>query len=202
MWKLEDGREISSRYEIRTAFPDTSFPANITDELLAHFGAMPIQQEIKPEINTLTHVTTESAATLVNGVWTKTWITEELSPEVSAEEYRLARNAMWWKIKAERDARKEGGTFVSNKWFHSDRDSRIQQLGLVLMGANVPAIPWKTMDGTFINMSYTIAMGIFQATATLDMELFAAAEIHNAAMQSDPLNYDYSGGWPARYTPS
>lgn len=104
-------------------------------------------------------------------------------------------------IKAERDRRKDGGTLVSDKWFHSDRDSRIQQLGLVIMGAAVPSVQWKTMDGTFVTMSQAIAGGIFQATATLDMTLFANAETHieAAKLLDDPTDYDFSKGWPEHF---
>lgn len=104
-------------------------------------------------------------------------------------------------IKAERDKRKSGGTLVAGKWFHSDNDSRIQQLGLVMMGASVPVVQWKTMDGTFVIMTQAIAASIFQATAALDMAIFAKAEEHLAAakLAADPATYDFSAGWPATY---
>lgn len=106
-------------------------------------------------------------------------------------------------IKAERDTRKDGGTLVNGKWFHSDSDSRIQQLGLVIMGAAIPAVQWKTLDGSFTTMSQALAGGIFQATAALDMALFTNCETHIEAVRlvADPVTYDYSTGWPARYTP-
>lgn len=109
--------------------------------------------------------------------------------------------AKWEQIKAERDRRKAGGVKVGDKWFHSDADSRIQQLGLVMFGVNVPPIQWKTMDGSFVEMSQTLANQIFQAIAAADQAIFAVAEQHRAAMEasSDPENYDFSGGWPAIY---
>lgn len=104
-------------------------------------------------------------------------------------------------IKAERDQRKIGGALVNGKWFHSDGDSRIQQLALVVMGAGVPAIQWKTMDGSFVTMTQAIATGIFQATAVLDTTLFANAERHLAAVSAslDPETYDFSTGWPEHF---
>jgi len=104
-------------------------------------------------------------------------------------------------IKAERDRRKSGGILVSGKWYHSDRDSRIQQLGLVLMGASVPAVQWKTMDGSFVTMTPAIASAIFQATAALDMAVFANAEMHLAGARAapEPSAYDYSTGWPSAF---
>lgn len=110
-------------------------------------------------------------------------------------------NLAWARIKAERDRRKDGGVLVSGKWFHTDPDSRIQQLGLVLMGAGVPAVQWKTMDGSFMPMSQALASGIFQAVAALDMALFVNAETHKAAMAAsgNPAAYNFSAGWPEAY---
>jgi hypothetical protein len=108
----------------------------------------------------------------------------------------------WESIKAIRDSRKVGGVLVDGKWFHSDDSSRIQQIGLVMMGANIPVgLQWKTMDGTFVTMTQTLAGQIFNASAAHDQATFAKAEEHRAAMEasSDPAAYDFSTGWPAVY---
>ena len=105
-------------------------------------------------------------------------------------------------IKAERDRRKAGGVKVGSKWFHSDDGSRIQQMGLVMMGAGIPAnLQWKTMDGSFITMTQTLASQVFQAVAASDQAIFTVAEQHKATMEAsaDPASYDYSGGWPKIY---
>ena len=110
---------------------------------------------------------------------------------------------VWGLIKAKRDQRKsEGGVKVGTKWFHSDDASRIQQIGLVMMGASIPAnTQWKTMDGSFVTMTQTLAGQIFQASAANDMAIFAAAETHKAAMEAsaDPASYDFSQGWPKAF---
>lgn len=106
---------------------------------------------------------------------------------------------IWTQIKAERDRRNHAGYKVGTKWFHSDADSRIQQLGLVMMGANIPAgLQWKTMDGSFVAMTTTLAQQVFAAAAASDQAIFAAAETHKAAMEAsaDPASYDFSTGWP------
>ena len=105
----------------------------------------------------------------------------------------------WNGIKAERDRRKAGGVKVGAKWFHSDDGSRIQQMGLVMMGAGIPAnLQWKTMDGSFITMTQALAGNVFAAAAASDQAIFAAAEGHRVAMEAsaDPAAYDYSTGWP------
>lgn len=113
-----------------------------------------------------------------------------------------AKATAWSGIKAERDRRKAGGIKVGAKWFHSDDGSRIQQMGLVMMGASIPAgLQWKTMDGSFITMTQALAGNVFAAAAASDQAIFAAAETHRVAMEAsaDPASYDYSGGWPKIY---
>lgn len=119
--------------------------------------------------------------------------------EIAAAEHPAALATVAEAIKAERDRRKSLGCTVGPHRFHSDDPSRIQQLGLVMMGAGMPAgIKWKTMDGTFADMTPTLAAQIFQAQAARDMALFAVCEQHIAKARAavDPLAYDYSAGWP------
>ena len=116
----------------------------------------------------------------------------------------LTRARMWQAIQDERTRRQNGGVFIAsvNKWFHSDQTSRIQQLGLVMMGASLPTgIMWKTMDGSFIEMTQGIASSIFNGAATLDLMSFSVAEQHRAGMMAaaDPAAYNFSGFWPAIY---
>ena len=107
--------------------------------------------------------------------------------------------AKWLQIQAERDRRRSAGVKVGTDWFHSDDPSRIQQLGLVMFGVNMPAnLMWKTMAGTFVLMTPTLASQIFQASAVSDMTLFAVAEQKKAAMEAlaNPDTYDHLTGWP------
>ena len=138
-------------------------------------------------------------------------------PEPTPEEIKARA---WVAIKAERDRRKSGGFKVkvgsSNKWFHSDADSRIQHLGLKDMARDLIAgggamtdkltilgqtVKWKTMDGSFVDVSTQVAFDIVAAAGDLDAQLFVAAETHKAAMEAsaDPASYDYSTGWPKIY---
>lgn len=109
------------------------------------------------------------------------------------------RAERWERIKAERDRRKDtGGYMVGGKWFHSDDSSRIQQLALYVMGASVPAVRWKTMDGSFVTMTQALAAQVFAAAAASDQALFEHAEALRAAVNgaSDPASVDISAGWP------
>lgn len=133
------------------------------------------------------------------------WFLEAIPQPVPDQKPTLDESKVmaWSKIKSERDRRIQvGGYKVGTKWFHSDTFSRTQQMGLVMMGASIPAnLQWKTMDGTFITMTQTLASQVFQAAAASDQAIFAVAETHRAAMEAsaDPASYDYSGGWPKVY---
>lgn len=102
----------------------------------------------------------------------------------------------WEQIKALRDAKVQGGGYkVGTKWYHSDTFSRTQQIGLVMMGAGMPAgLQWKTMDGSFVAMTPTLAGQIFAAAAAQDAALFARAE----ALKQD-ANADINSGWPETF---
>lgn len=113
-----------------------------------------------------------------------------------------AKAAKWLEIFAERERRKNGGYVTQGKRFHSDADSRIQQLGLLMMGQNMPpGIQWRTLDSGFVTMTPALAAAIFNSAASADMQLFAAAEAHRAAVNALTdlvaiAAYDFSGGWP------
>lgn len=113
------------------------------------------------------------------------------------------QNDAWELIKNERDRRKlEGGYQAASNWYHSDTTSRIQQIGLLLLGANIPAnLYWKTMSGSFVLMTQTLAAQIFQAAAASDVAIFTVAEQKKAAMMvsSDPRTYNHLTGWPLSY---
>lgn len=109
------------------------------------------------------------------------------------------RAAHWKDIKAERDKRiQTGGYQAAGKWFHSDTFSRTQQMGLVMMGASIPGgLQWKTMDGSFVTMTQTLAGQVFAAAAASDAALFARAEQIKATMDADPAAFDLAAhAWP------
>ena len=111
----------------------------------------------------------------------------------------------WEAIKVERERRQKLGVKVGDNWFHSDADSRTQQLGLVILGANVPANQqWKTLthSGTvFVTLTQALAGGIFQATMLSDMAIFKAGEKHRIALEASdhPESYDSSMAWPVSF---
>ena len=130
------------------------------------------------------------------------YVTEVPDPPPPAPDYSALAATHWQAIKTERDRRtQQGGYQVDGKWFHSDTFSRTQQLALVMMGASIPAgLQWKTMDGSFVTMTQTLASQVFTAAAASDAALFARAEQIKATMESDPVNFILSAQpWPSVY---
>jgi hypothetical protein len=132
-------------------------------------------------------------------------VPDPLTPEEIAARHLAQQSMAWEVIKSERVRRtSEGGYYITSigKWLHSDTASKTQQLGLVIMGAGLPAgIMWKTMDGSFVEMTQALASEIFSAAVTQETLTFGVAENHREQMllSADPLNYDYSAGWPLIY---
>jgi hypothetical protein len=110
------------------------------------------------------------------------------------------RELVMEQIKGYRNSRTQnGGYLVAGKWFHSDQASRTQQIALVMLGAAVPPVLWKTMDGSFVTMSQALAAAIFQAAINSDMAIFSVAETHinTVANSSNPETHNITTGWPA-----
>jgi hypothetical protein len=118
------------------------------------------------------------------------------------------KDMIWADIKSHRDNLQAGGYQVAGNWYHSDEKSKIQQLALVIAGANLPpSLQWKTMDGTMVAMNQTLAAQIFQAAVTHETTVFAVAESHRASINAlqtveQIAAYDWSTGWPAIYEPA
>lgn len=157
----------------------------------------------------------EADCVIVNGQ-VNGWGRQEPQPTIaeleavtqqSIDDIKLAaaRDLAWERIKGERIRRTTtGGYHVASvdKWFHSDTESKTQQLGLALAGANIPpGLEWKTMNGIFVGMTQALAGEIFAAAMTQESATFTVAENHREQMllSADPLTYDYSAGWPLIY---
>lgn len=118
-----------------------------------------------------------------------------VAPQPSTDQIKAQK---WEEIKAERDFRKFNGVFAEGFWFHSDTYSRTQWLALTMLGASVPAVQWTTMTGAQVALTPALVQAVFQATVTLDANVFGVAASHRTAMEAsqDPGAYDFSTGWP------
>ena len=106
-------------------------------------------------------------------------------------------------IKAIRDYKTQNGGYrVGTKWYHSDTFSRTQQLGLRLEGDNLATgIMWKTMDGSFVEMTPLLAQQIFSAAVAQDTALFSHAEYLQTLVNvsPEPWSIDITLGWPETF---
>jgi hypothetical protein len=125
-------------------------------------------------------------------------------PEAEWRATMLARaqRQKWLEIQDRRERCRQGGVKVGAYWFHTDDTSRIQIIGLLLMGQQLPSnIMWKTMSGAFVPMTPALVQQIFQALLMKELQAFQVGEQHRAQLlqSADPANYDFSAGWPPSY---
>lgn len=188
-----------SERDIREAFPNTSF----ADPFVPPDGYAWVFPSPRPAHNAISQFVREIAPAQTNGQWYEQYEVVELEPEAVEANLANARAVRWEQIKQTRDAKTQnGGYLAATKWFHSDTFSRTQQLGLVMMGPSIPeGLQWKTMDGSFVAMTPTLASQVFAAAAAQDAALFAHAEALKAQVDAaaDPNAVDISAGWPATF---
>ncbi|HEI2547330.1 TPA: DUF4376 domain-containing protein [Escherichia coli] len=106
-------------------------------------------------------------------------------------------------IKNRRDEITADYIVIDGNYFHSDTNSRIQQLSLTKMGQTntVPlGLMWQTKNNGLIELTNEIASQFESVTMDHDMRLFANAQRHIAAVEAlddiqAVLDYDYSTGW-------
>lgn len=168
------------------------------------------ETDIAPTDASTTTTPGESRANWDGRAWVmQPYVTEPDNSAVMAAAVKAqAVSSKWSAVKTERDRRQKLGVKVGANWYHSDDSSRIQQLALVMLGANIPAnLQWKTLTRTgsvFVSMTQALAGGIFQGTLQSDTAVFGAAETHRLAIEASatPESYNILAGWPASFEES
>jgi hypothetical protein len=173
----------------------------LTPDEAALFRVVPLIVVDQPAFNPITQSVMRNGCELVGGEWRYKWRIDALSAVAVTANLASAKVAAVDRIKAERDRRKLNGVKVGAQWIHSDTYSRTQWLGMVIMGASVPAIEWTTMDGSTVTTSQALAGQVFNGTAMLDSTLFshASALIAQVEAAPDPATVDITAGWPATF---
>jgi hypothetical protein len=70
------------------------------------------------------------------------------------------------------------------------------------MGTSMPAgVQWKTMDGSFVTMTPTLAQQILAAGGASDVAMMTACMTLQAALVASPTpaTFDITQGWPKIY---
>lgn len=197
---------IVTEMDIRNAFVNSSLPTVLDKKTLDGLGYDPILHSPLPEVTYTQQVYRNGVEQDALGNWVEKWSIRDIDPEIITERLSNEQAIAWEAIKVERDSReRDGGTKVGDKWFHSDSDSKIKQITLMMLGDNIPAnLQWKTMDGSFVLMTPVLAMQIFQTASANVPTIYARAELHKQAMLqvAEPLKYDFSTGWPQTFAES
>jgi hypothetical protein len=106
---------------------------------------------------------------------------------------------VWEAIKKERDHRTELPLFINGRGFQMDLESKFKINTLDNLKQDIdPNLQWKTLDNTFIAMTWELARSIIVAGALREQAIFKTAEIHRLTMlaSSTPETYDYTTNWP------
>lgn len=86
--------------DLRKDNPQTSFPANPTDALLAEYGVFPVTRTDIPAVD-YTQAVTEADPQLVNGGWVQAWTVTDRT----AEEIAQIEADQWANVRSERNAK-------------------------------------------------------------------------------------------------
>jgi len=79
--------------DLRRDNPQTSFPKQVPDSVLAAYGVYPVQAVPAPAVDSKTHRVLQSVAQSGEG-WTQTWTTQELSQTQAEDNVRAHRNRL------------------------------------------------------------------------------------------------------------
>lgn len=137
---------------LRRDYPQTSFPSQPTDALLAEFGVYPVARADRPDHDPIHQVVAEQPPALVDGVWTQQWEVRDLTaPELAVMREQLHRDR-----RARRTQAETGGFTFGARRIDSDRDSvlRLTQAALVAsqaLAADQPfAVEWVCADDSVL----------------------------------------------------
>lgn len=205
--KIENNQPVGNPIledNFRSLHPDQAFPLVLTPEIVEPFGYGMYDFTQIPTIGPYQKLVEGTPVKNQYGIWRQVWNVVNLTGQELADRVLEIKARKWEEIKHLRDTKTQtGGYKVGTNWFHSDTFSRTQQIGLVMMGASMPSnLSWKTMNGTFVSMTPTLAQQIFSAAGTQDMALFSYAENMKVQMEAsnDPANFDITQGWPETYS--
>lgn len=148
--------------------------------------------------------------------WHAEAIQEAIKLGVSIEEWKTEKelidelkSSLTSEVKSIRDTRMSTGGYAVNvngevKWFQSDAASRIQQL-MLSQSDIIPAdLMWKTMDGSFVVMTKTLAQSIVASATNSDITIFGFAQsllnsLATCTTKEELEAVDIVTGWPVIY---
>ena len=134
MWiNQKTGKVLLTYSDIRQDCSQTSFPVELTDEMIVNAGYREVICKA-PDFDKITQSATESAPLLINGAWTQQWIIQDLPLEDVAENKAVAERLEREAMKAQRDITTAGilVTTAAGNVFNGDEVSQ-NRLGRAIM---------------------------------------------------------------------
>lgn len=137
---------------------------------------------------------------------TETWVVDDQKFKERLAQYK---QDLWEKVKEERETRLESGCYVPSikKWFHTDIISQMSYTrAMDFFNLGTPEskkpIAWKTMDGSFTEITKDKLTEIISTIFIHSQEIFKTAEIHRASINAlTNLNpYDIKANWPSVFS--
>lgn len=92
--KVTNGQPSQFPYtvgQLRRDNPQTSFPKQVPDEVLAAYDVYPVQQVSAPVVDSKTHRVVQSVQQTDTG-WSQVWTVQELAPDRAAANIRAHRD--------------------------------------------------------------------------------------------------------------
>ena len=190
--KIENGVPTQYSYsKLKKDNPNTSFPKEPTDALLASYNVKTYTAETRPDVDSDLKNVTKGSFTQVGGEWVQGWSVQDITPT----------NDM---VKAERDRRLDQDFVFNGKTFQRDPTSiaRISGAGTLALGAIVGGAQvgdtkwhgrdtpfvWIASDDTLMVMDAQTCFAFGQAAAARETELVFAAK---ALRAMSPIPSDY-----------
>lgn len=195
----EDNEVVQYPYtfnELRMDHSSVSFPEEyeLTNEILKDFNAALVVPHDIPSYNIYQDVI-EIMPIFDGSQWQQSYQVIEKSDKEKADIKEAAQQNMWEQIQVRREEEKIKGVTVNGYQFHGSDPSRIQYLGLAILGTNLPSgIKWKTKTGAMVEMTPQIVQQIIAAIAVRDNQIFIRSEQHRQGMMQayNPYDYDFS----------
>lgn len=95
--KIRNGQPVVFPYTLdmfRNDNANTSFPRELSQQLLSHYGVEPVVEHDIGDIDTLTQRFTWGMPELRDGRWHQTWSISQVEPEQASENIRHRRNQL------------------------------------------------------------------------------------------------------------
>lgn len=187
---------------LRHLFPNVSFPALLTDQLLAEYGIVPVTPAPQPSCEWHERVEELSPA-ILNGEWVQQW---QVVPLGNAERDQLAaeiREARFAALAQKRWEVETGGITFNGMALATDAVSQTKYIGAVVGAQLDPAVTmkWKLADGSFTTLDAggitAVAMAVrAHVQACFDREAELKGQIEETTNPDAVNSIDINAGWP------